>query len=154
MKSTAISIADTIESGRFGPLAIGVSRQDVGEMFGSPSDATTTNRKRTSCVWRYGSIEFHFDDELLSLIHCDADDLFDGGPYLIINQWKLRKRMPLDELKSILDAMNLHYTGCENRGAPDCVLRLDTGCSFGFVLDSNAGLGPTGLNSWSIQKYR
>ncbi|WP_144055094.1 hypothetical protein [Rhodopirellula baltica] len=107
---------------------------------------------RTSCVWRYGAIEFHFDDDLLTLIHCDADDLFDGGKALIVDPWKLRRKMPLRELTAILDAKKLHYTGCDDHYAAECMIKFDTGCSLGFVLDPNAGLGPLGLSSWSIQR--
>ena len=152
MTATHVSIADAIALGKFGPFTIGASRHTVGETLGEPSDATITNRRRTSCIWRYGTIEFHFDDDLLSLIHCDAEDLFDGGLTLVVDPWKLRHKMPLVELKTILDAKDLHYTGCDDPYAPDCILRLDAGCSLGFVLDSNAGLGPIGLRSWSIMK--
>ena len=150
MTATHISFADAIKRGTFGPFAIGASRHTVGETFGEPTDATITNRCRTSCIWQYGTIEFHFDDDLLSLIHCDADDLFDGGPTLVIDPWKLKRKMPLGELRTILDAKTLCYTGCDDRYAPDCTLKLASGCSLGFVLDSDAGLGPTGLRSWSI----
>ncbi|TWT98271.1 hypothetical protein [Stieleria varia] len=152
MTATQVSIVEAIERGSLGPFALGVSRHIVGEVLGEPTDATFANRKRTSCIWRYGTVEFHFNHDLLTLIHCDADALFDGGPSLIIEPWKLRLKMPLDELKSILDAKDLYYTGCDDPYAPECVLRLDSGFSVGFVLDPSAGLGSTGLTSWSIIK--
>ena len=152
MTATRVSIVEAIQRGKFGTLAIGASRHSVGETLGEPSDATITNRNRTSCIWRYGKIEFHFENDLLSLIHCDAEDLFDGGPTLVVDPWKLRRKMPLDELKTIFDAKNLHYTGCDERYATDCILRLDSGFSVGFVLDPNTGFGPAGLNFWSIQQ--
>ncbi|GAB5407564.1 MAG: hypothetical protein Aurels2KO_57950 [Aureliella sp.] len=150
MTAVPISIADLIELGTFGPIAIGSTRHAVGAIFGEPTDATITNRRQTSCVWRYGEVEFHFDDDLLSLIHCDADDLFEGGPTLAIHPWKLRLRMPLLEVKAILDAKAIYYTGCDDCHEPDCLLKLNSGCTLGFVLDSDAGFGPTGLRSWSI----
>ena len=152
MSPTKASFVDTIERGSFGPIVIGTSRQSVGQTLGEPSDATITNRSRTSCIWRYGAIEFHFDDDLLTLIHCDADDLFDGGQTLIVDPWKLRGKMPLLELTSILDAKKIYYTGCNDQYASECSIKFDSGCALGFVLDPNAGFGPSGLCSWSVNK--
>ncbi|WP_442511323.1 hypothetical protein SH528x_002996 [Novipirellula sp. SH528] len=152
MAVTYAAIIDTIRNGSLGPFALGTSRQLVGETLGEPADATITNRRRTSCVWRYGSIEFHFENDLLSLVHSDADSLFYGGPSLLVDPWKLRPRMSLAELKTILNAVDLRYTGCGNQYAADCLMRFDSGFTIGFVADPNSGLGVTGLCSWSIQK--
>ncbi|KLU03867.1 hypothetical protein RISK_004274 [Rhodopirellula islandica] len=51
----------------------------------------------------------------------------------------------------ILDGNQIAYVGGNDPHAPDCLVRLDSGFTLGFVLDSNAGHGPAGLRSWSIQ---
>jgi hypothetical protein len=140
-----------MRTGSFGPFAIGASRHVIGRTLGDVANATITNRKIAGCIWVYGATEFHFSNDVLTLIHCDSDNLFDGGPSLTIDPWKLRRHMALAELKSILDGNDMRYTGCNDAYAADCSVRLSSGFIVGFVLDENAGLGRTGLRSWSIK---
>lgn len=151
MTALNVSISDAIRTGSFGPFAIGTSRHVIGRMLGDVTDATLTDRKTSGCIWVYGTTEFHFADDLLTLIHCDNDDLFNGGPSLSIDPWKLRSHMTLSELMRILDGNDLHYTGCDDPHAIECLVQLTSGFTIGFVLDESAGLGPSGLRSWSIR---
>jgi len=86
-----------------------------------------------------------------TLIHCDNDDLFNGGPSLSIDPWKLRSHMTLSELMRILDGNDLYYNGFDDPHAVECLVQLTSGFTIEFVLDENAGLGPSGLRSWSIR---
>jgi hypothetical protein len=151
MTAIQVSICDAIRTGSFGQFTIGASRHVIGHMLGDVTDATLVGRRTSSCIWVYGTTEFHFANDVLTLIHCDNDDLFNGGPSLLIDPWKLRLHMPLTELKRILHGNDLSYTGCDDVSAPDCLVRLSSGFTIGFVLDENVGLGRPGLRSWSIQ---
>ena len=151
MPALNASLSDAMRTGSLGPFALGTSRHVIGRILGDVTKATLVDRKNASCIWVYDTTEFHFANDVLTLIHCDSDDLFDGGPSLKIDPWKLRSHMPLAELKSILDGNDIGYTGCNDMHAADCIVRLNSGFTLGFVLDGNAGLGPTGLRSWSIQ---
>jgi hypothetical protein len=79
------------------------------------------------CTWIYGTTDFHFTRDIHTFIHCDGDDLFNGGPSLRFDPWKRRPRMLMSELKAILDGNQIAYVG------------------------GNDPHGPAGLRSWSIQ---
>ena len=151
MTEIHVSLSDAMRTGSLGLFTIGTSRHLIGRTLGDATDASITNRKISGCIWVFGTTEFHFVNDLLTLIHCDSDDLFNGGLSMTIEPWKLRAHMPLSEVKSILNGNDLRYAGCNDPHAHDCLIRLESGFTLGFVLDRDAGLGPIGLRSWSIQ---
>lgn len=151
MAALNVSLSSAMRTGLLGPFAVGTSRHVIGRTLGNVNKATLVDRKNASCIWVFGTTEFHFANDILTLIHCDSDDLFDGGPSMKIDPWKLRLHMPLAELKSILNGNDIGYNGCDDPHVVDCTVRLSSGFTLGFVLDDSAGLGPTGLRSWSIQ---
>jgi hypothetical protein len=151
MHRTFVSIDDTISNGAFGPFSLGESRESIGEQLGQPTDTALLDRKSSKCIWRYGKIEFYFDNDILTMIHCDSDDLFDGGETLLITSKKFRSGMSPLEAKAILDGRGIRYTDNLVSGSPECVIQTPVGLKFGFVIDGDAGLGPSGLRSWSLQ---
>ncbi len=66
-----ISIVEFCRTGRFGPVALGMSRHDVLALLGEPDVAGAGNLETRLC--KYGDIEFHFQEKtgLLYLIWCD-----------------------------------------------------------------------------------
>ena len=151
MQTVAISFDDAISSGTFGPFRIGDSRDAVGDALGTPTDAEIVNRKRTACIWLYGEVEFHFDSDVLRLIHCDADNLFGGCSTLQLTSRKFRYRMSVHEARAILDGRQVQYSIASPPKSPELVLQLTSGYSLGFVMDSDAGMGPTGLRFWTLK---
>lgn len=151
MHRTLVSIDDTIINGEFGPFSIGGSRESIGEQLGKPTDAALLDRKGSKCIWRYGKIEFYFESDILTMIHCDADELFEGGETLRVTSNKFRSGMSLREAKAILDGRGIRYTDNLVDASPECAIQTPVGFRFGFVIDGDAGLGPTGLRSWSLQ---
>ena len=146
-----VHFRDCLLTGDFGPIRVGSSRHEFDDLLGDPSDASFVDRKRTSVIWRFGSVEFHIQSDILQRVFCEGDKLFDGGDSIQIDPWKLRAGMTMSELRAILDGNNIKHTGADRSDSPDCLVLLDSGFTLGFVLDGNAGLGPTGMRSWSIQ---
>ncbi len=63
------------QTGNISPLALGMSRQRLAELFGEPDDHTAGASVQRSPIWKYGSLEFHFDDDgSLNLIYMDTAD--------------------------------------------------------------------------------
>lgn len=65
-----ISLLQWIQSGKFGPLQIGDSRQKVLETFGEPPNWMTEPIPK-SPIWKYGDIEFYFQNDILWMILLD-----------------------------------------------------------------------------------
>ncbi|MEL7500568.1 MAG: hypothetical protein AAFN77_23450 [Planctomycetota bacterium] len=104
-------------------------------------------------IWKYGNVEFHFEHNTLTLIHADADELFFGGSTLSIDSSGLSAGMKQGAARRLLESQGIKYNICQpsDANAPEMEIAFDSGFKFGFVLDSNAGLGEDGLRSWSIK---
>ena len=73
-----VSLKNVLIGGAFGPIYIGMLRARVLEILGNPDDwsardaaKTGDNPWRTSAIWKYGDLEFHFgllDEDSLALI--------------------------------------------------------------------------------------
>jgi len=62
-------------TGNIAPVTLGMARQRLAEFFGSPDDHSAGVSVQRSPVWKYGSLEFHFDDDdSLNLIYMDTPD--------------------------------------------------------------------------------
>jgi hypothetical protein len=62
-------------TGNITPLALGMARQQLSELFGPPDDYMAGVSEHQSPIWKYGSLEFHFDnDGSLQLIYMDTPD--------------------------------------------------------------------------------
>ncbi len=70
---------------KLGVVRLGMTREDLRQLFGEPDDTAKGFRKRPlSGIWKYGEIEFHFDfDGRLFLIYTEAPD---GEPRTIAKQ--------------------------------------------------------------------
>jgi hypothetical protein len=63
-------------TGKLGAVHLGMTREDLRQLFGEPDDTAKGFRKRPlSGIWKYGEIEFHFGFEgELFLIFIDGWD--------------------------------------------------------------------------------
>ena len=70
---TSISLIDFFRTGNFGPIQLGMTRQEIYGLLGEPDwyQSPDTNLMRSN-IWMYEPIEFHFFDESpLRLIFTD-----------------------------------------------------------------------------------
>jgi hypothetical protein len=67
------------ESGDICPIRLGMSRDELRAILGSPDDTGGTSRRhRTAAIWKYNELEFHFGsgpDDSLRLIYLERDDV-------------------------------------------------------------------------------
>ncbi len=55
---------DYERTGKLGAIRLGMTRDDLHQLFGEPDDTAKGFRERPlSGIWKYGEIEFHFDFE-------------------------------------------------------------------------------------------
>jgi len=73
-----VSLREFLETGRLGRLHVGVTREQVVDLLGSPEEAGGTSRKhRRPSIFRYGSLDVSFDTSppyLCHLLHIEARD--------------------------------------------------------------------------------
>jgi len=65
-------------TGDIGPIRLGCTREELRGVLGEPDDRGGTSRKYPEpVIWRYGKLEFHFDDREggggLALIFLERD---------------------------------------------------------------------------------
>ncbi len=63
-------------TGRFGPVGLGSTRDELRYHFGEPDHVGGASRKqRVPSIWKYDEFEFHFDDEgRVWLIYTEGQD--------------------------------------------------------------------------------
>ena len=69
-----VSLLEFFRTGRFGPIELGMRRQEVMNLIGGPDDfGLPPTHPMQAAVWLYGDMEFHFskDKSRLFLIWCD-----------------------------------------------------------------------------------
>ncbi len=91
-----VSLKSLIETGGFGPVRLGMNREQVENCLGAPDDVGGTSRKYPKpSSWKYGDMEFHFvpgADSLL-LIHLDDFEIPGGGKSIYLDPWVIRRTL-------------------------------------------------------------
>lgn len=59
-------------TGNIAPVELGMSREQLKELFGEPSDWNAIH-PTNAAIWKYDDLEFHFDHGTLYLIHQDNE---------------------------------------------------------------------------------
>ena len=107
-----ISLKQLIESGCFGPVKLGMTREEVKGSLGAPDDVGGTSRKsQKPSIWKYGDIELHFvhGANSLFLIHLDDFDVPSGGKSIDLDPWVIRGTLSLSEAEQHLSRCGIEY---------------------------------------------
>ncbi|WP_242394709.1 hypothetical protein [Anaeromyxobacter oryzisoli] len=110
-----ISLKELLLTGRFGPVELGMARAAVAAALGPPDDEGYF-RKRVAQVWKYGSIELHFDrDDAVFLIHSDDDSLDapQGGRNVDLDPWIISSALRRDAALAELSRAGMPCTTTE-----------------------------------------
>lgn len=87
--SPQLSMRDFICKGEFGGVRPGMSRDEIRQHLGEPDDWMMAKQEgaEISGIWRYGTFEIHFDEEIPEaiswLFFTDYLDPFDAGNRLL-----------------------------------------------------------------------
>ena len=87
----AVSMLDFLRTGHFGPVHLGISRIQTRDCLGEPEQWGPAPRaKHNAGVWKYGDIEFYFDNSnTLWMIFSDHVKTLKGGAAMDLNPWVL-----------------------------------------------------------------
>jgi hypothetical protein len=121
-RAISASLEDFAGSGRLGPLALGLTRGEVADALGPPTDWLNGKPVGRSAIWKYGDAEVFFDDEdRVYLIQFDSFKVPVGGPTLQLLPWVIRHGLPLEELEQALRAAGIPFDTRPDQRNPGCV---------------------------------
>ncbi|MCM3869444.1 MAG: hypothetical protein ND895_01935 [Pyrinomonadaceae bacterium] len=101
----SVSLKEFIETGYFGAVCLGMNRTQVENILGIPEDTGgTSNKYRNPSIWKYGDVEFHFEDgaDNLWLIHLDDFDVPSCGVLVDLDPWVISGSLTLAQAESQL----------------------------------------------------
>lgn len=121
----AVSLKDVIMGGVFGPIALGMPRTQIQAELGTPDDWSVidaarrgTEPWRTSAIWKYGDVEFHYgllDDDCLALIFMDDFTVPRGGRSIALDPWIIQRTVSQTEVERALHAAHIEFRRIESR---------------------------------------
>ena len=121
----AVSLKDVVMGGVFGPIDVGTPRAKVYEILGNPDDwsvgdAAKKGRDpwRTSNIWKYGDLEFHFgllDEDHLALIYADDFIVPRGGTAIALDPWIMHRDATQSEVEHALHAIQIDFRRIQSR---------------------------------------
>ncbi|WP_422107784.1 hypothetical protein [Winogradskyella sp.] len=82
-----IDLFEVFKSGKFDFIRIGKDKNWILKNFPEPDEYEAGKTLESSRVWRYGNIEFHFENNLLTQIFTDYIDSLDGGENIELGKW-------------------------------------------------------------------
>lgn len=136
-----VSLLEFLKTGRFGSLEVGDSRRRVEQLFGAPPSWSAEHEVERASIWKYGDIEFYFNDDLLWMIFADGFSILSGARRLKILPGVLSGRARVEDVVETFKREKISFTrssfdGCE-RG-----VRLKTEAGVELTFCGNRGRKP------------
>jgi len=127
-----IDLKKFFKLGEFDFVKLGKTKEWLTYNFPYPDDHDEDSLESAS-IWRYGNVEFHFDNDKLTMIFSDYLYGLEGGEGLELDLWFLTSQEPL----TLIDVMiELHKEKIEYRKENDSLgdvkLRLKSGVTLFF----------------------
>ncbi len=107
-----INFLDFFKRGKFDFIKLGQTKEWILNNFPDPDDYNTEFIKRKFAIWRYGNIEFHFNDSNeLFLIYSDYISTLNGGKNLLLEKWILTdyNKLKLSHVLAELNKESIDY---------------------------------------------
>ena len=92
MTPVTVSMQDFLRTGEFGPVRLGLTRDQLRGYLGAPEDwGPTPKAERYAQIWKYGDIEFHshFKEDALVSLFADHVGTLRGGRAIDLDPWVL-----------------------------------------------------------------
>lgn len=112
-----VSLRDFARLGSFGPVSLGIARDDLISHLGEPDlwGGPDAKSVQTAAIWRYGDVEFYFDKQgklhqVFSDTFTGASGTLNGGLHCNIDSWIVREFMTLESLEAGLRNEGIGYS--------------------------------------------
>lgn len=107
-----VSLLEFIQTGRFGLVELGWTKNRILTEFYKPDDKGYMGHGMS--IWRYSTFEFHFVDDILTMFWCDGLRWLKNPlkKQFKLDKWILRdtSRLTFSYFCSTLDELNINYT--------------------------------------------
>lgn len=133
-----VELVTFLRTGDFGGIRLGMSRQEILDLIGTPPDWMVTRRRKrfeVSGIWKYGSIEFHLEDYggPLWMIFTDHFPLEGSETLNIVDPWLLRGGLDLAHAITLLTSANLRYQLTTDAQTGETRLTFESGVVVSFT---------------------
>ena len=127
----------------------GLSHTELRELLGMPTGWGIDQKMEVARIWRYGDIEFHFNDNVVWMLYSDHNHMTIGAGLLEIDPWILRRGLNRTDFENALKKESIPYTSRVHE-FDECqkVVTTPSGAQFSFIEDSDGY--SIGMDSWSI----
>lgn len=143
-----VSLRTFLETGEFGQIRLGMSRQQILDSLGHP-DTWNKMTPQEATIWKYGSIELYFPAKVDSIfmIFCDNLNPLTGGENIDLQTWLLSPDWTLTEAVATLQSEGLIFTQTVEPITGAHLLRLASGVELSFEGD------PAHLTAFVLKDY-
>ncbi len=103
---------DFLRSGEFGPIRLGISRDQLRGHLGNPEDwGPFPKSERRATIWKFGDIEFHFHfkEDALVGIFADGVEKLRGGGAINLDPWVFNGGVLVEQVLESLAEANIPY---------------------------------------------
>ena len=107
MSKIAVSMLAFLRTGEFGPIKLGIFRAELQGCLGDPENwGPHPKAKQHAAVWKYGDIEFYFDNSnTLWMIFTDHVETLNGGNAIDLDPWVVSGSLTVKQaLRDLEDA--------------------------------------------------
>lgn len=105
-----ISLREWLATGKFGSIQFGDNRADVAACFGAPPQwSTPAKTAATAAIWKYGDIEFYFNNDKLWMIFADDFEIPVGNEQIELDAWKVGRTCTPSEMERHLNEAGIVY---------------------------------------------
>lgn len=149
------SLKEFFHKGMIGPIELGISQEKLQAFLGAADHVGGISRRNISpTIFKYGDIEFHFEDDFLSLIFMDDFDVPSGGRVIELDPWIVKGGLAPSEMEQRLDLIHITHERITNSWSKEGYVNIIVGVGvvMSFV-ETVQEYGPRqGLYSISFKK--
>jgi len=128
------SLKAFVKTGVFGQIQLRMKRSSVASFLGAPTDwLHSAPSREQSAIWKYGDVEFHFENDVLHMIFLDKLRDVKGSRNLELDLWTLSEGLSLSEAEEHLAKARVTFRTEKffyNEGGVLLIARAGTTLSF------------------------
>ena len=104
-----VSLQEFIRTDKFGALELGISRAQIEAILGAPDAWTAQDSQTNASIWKYGDVEFYFQNNTLWMIFMDDFTVPNGGSKIELEPWIISGQLTLSRAEKELKSAAIAY---------------------------------------------
>ncbi len=104
------SLKEFLRDGRFGSIELGAGRAAIEQLLGLPEawEAKAHNYQQAN-IWKFGDIEFYFQNDALWMIFMDDFKVPTGGNKIDLDAWAISAHLTCSQAEAHLSSAAIPY---------------------------------------------